>query len=275
MTQRQKIYGKSPKPKPLKSKTTAVADRRELKFYGTAACLALWQQRPGDIIRIYIRQDLVNAFAPLLKWAAEQRKAYHIVKDDDLERLAESIHHQGICVLAKEHERYSFVWLKSQLRDTHQGVLMIYLDGVENPHNLGAIIRSSAHFGVLYVLGAVGQLPRISPSACRVAEGGAEHVKLIFLNHPLEQLSELKTAGFQLVSSNANGADLYAHEFNSRTVLIMGAELTGVSRSIQSAADKTLAIPGSGAVESVNVAAAFAVFAGEYYRQQHFQKIAK
>ena len=125
-----------------------------------------------------------------------------------------------------------------------------------------------------YILSAVGQLPSISPSIYRVAEGGAEHVKLVCLNNPLNQLSELKALGFHLVASAANGKDLYAHKFAAGTIMIMGAELTGVSKTMQSAADNTLAIPGSGVVESVNVAAAFAVFAGEYYRQQHFPKSA-
>src|SRR3569623_1613094 len=76
--------------------------RKELKYYGTASCLALWQRRPHDVIRIYLEQERVPQFAAVLKWAAAQRKAYHIVSAADLERLTESIHHQGVCVLARE-----------------------------------------------------------------------------------------------------------------------------------------------------------------------------
>src|SRR3569623_3807571 len=92
-----------PKKSSRKPAAPARADvRKDLKYYGTAACLALWQRRPHDVIRIYLEQERVSQFAAVLKWAAAQRKAYHLESDADLERLTESLHHQGVCVLARE-----------------------------------------------------------------------------------------------------------------------------------------------------------------------------
>jgi TrmH RNA methyltransferase len=243
-------------------------ERRELRYYGTACCEALFRARRDDIVRIYLEERLLPAFGPLLKWAAAQRKAYHIVTAAELEKITESIHHQGICVLARERLPLAFDALEQRLHDDGAPMLLAYLDGVENPHNLGAILRTCAHFGVGAVLGPKDALPRLSPSACRVAEGGAESVDLVPLDDPAARLTRLRTLGFRVVSTAVDGGrPLYRHRFAARVVLVMGAEVEGVSPALRTRADDLLTIPGTGAVESLNVGVAFAVLAAEFYRQ--------
>lgn len=242
--------------------------RREVKYYGVAACLALWQCRPHDIIRVYLEEALLPQFSDVLRWAAAKRKAYHIVGPDDLEHLTESIHHQGVCILARERSMLEFSDLQSLLKQQSGPQLLVYLDGVENPHNLGAIVRSCAHFGVRFILGAEGHLPKLSAAACRVAEGGAERVGLVRLRHPVKQLRELHQHGYQLAATaGGRGTSLYQHNFAAHSLLVMGAETQGVSASLFDAATKILKIPGTGQVESLNVSVAFALCAGEFYRQ--------
>lgn len=208
-------------------------------------------------------------FAPMLQWAAAKRRAYHLVSAEDLERLTQSIHHQGICVLAKEQVTLSFEeWLPSVRREDVPP-LLVYLDGVENPHNLGAIVRTCAHFGVRYVLGMEGRLPKPSPAACRVAEGGAEGVMQVYLNRPVRQLRELQQQGYELIASAAGqGGDLYHHRFRPASIVMLGNEGQGIHPHLLSVADQTLHIPGGGRVESLNVSVAFGIIAGEYHRQR-------
>lgn len=259
--------------KPYKSKPAAgnpyrkESPRKEIKYYGFAACMAIWQTRPQDVIRIYLLDARTRECGAMLKWAAAQRLAYHVVGEEDLEKLTESIHHQGMCLLAREPAPFTWFHLLEELDDERRPVLLVYLDGVENPHNLGAILRTCAHFGVGYVLGEAGKLPAASPSACRVAEGGAEYVKLIAVKDKLKALRDLKALGFELLTTAARGQSLYQHQFNKRSLIVMGAEGTGVTRALQTLAGKTLMIPGSGAVESLNVASAFSILTGEFVRQ--------
>lgn len=242
--------------------------RKEIKFYGVNACLALWRTRPQDVIRIYVLQELVKPLGEMLKWAAGARKAYHIVEAADLERLTESVHHQGVCVLAYEHTRMKFNELQQALREQRPAPWLIYLDGVENPHNLGAIIRSAAHFGASYVMGDGHRLPTLSPSACRIAEGGAEHVAVVALDDPLPQLRELQRQGYTLVAADVRGGvPVYDHAFERKTVLIVGAEEVGVSSRLRNLANVVVTIPGSTDVESLNVSVAFGVLASELFRQ--------
>jgi TrmH RNA methyltransferase len=265
---------KKHKPRPVKH--PGDGERKELKYYGGAACLALWRQRPQDLIRIYLEERCIPEFAAMLQWAAAKRRAYHIVSTDDLERLTQSIHHQGICVLAKEHISLSYNEWLPLVRDETEPQLLVYLDGVENPHNLGAILRTCAHFGVRYVLGMEDRLPKLSPAACRVAEGGAEDVMLVYLQRPIRQLRELQNGGFELIATAARkGTALYEHRFRPRCIVMLGNEGEGINPALFQSADKLLSIPGSGRVESLNVSVAFGVIAGEHHRQASRPSTAK
>lgn len=247
---------------------------KEIKYYGMAACLALWKQRPADIIRVYVQTAHLKEASHLLQWAANQHLAYHIVEADDLMALTDSIHHQGICILARERLPTPFTELKTALQTAVQPQLLVYLDGIENPHNFGAIMRSCAHFGIGTVLGDAAQLPKLSPAACRVAEGGAEFVRLVRLPDPLVALAELTALGCKILATDIRGKSLYQHQYgyakNQHSVLIMGAEAQGVSPAILKLTHRTLTIPGNGQIDSLNVAAAFAIFASEFNRQTRF-----
>lgn len=258
---------KTPRPRPRQD-TEDLSARKEIKYHGANACLALWKHRPSDVIRIYVAQARVSQFGEMLKWAAKERKAYHVVENDDLERLTETTHHGGICVLAREPAELTFAELRRELRATVEPQLLLYLDGVENPHNVGAILRAAAHFGVKTVLGAAGEMPRASPSTCRVAEGAAENVRIVRLHRGGAELQQLRDDGFALIGTHVRrGADVYGYAFPPRSILILGAEEHGMSARLRDAADIVLRIPGAGTVESLNVASACAVLASEYYRR--------
>jgi TrmH RNA methyltransferase len=254
----------SPVSRPYAPKLTG--GRKELKYYGIAACTALWQRRPEDVIRIYIQPSLLQNFAALLKWAASRRLAYHLVEADDLERLTESVHHEGICVLAREAAEQPFTDLCANLKQQTRAALL-YLDGVSNPHNLGAILRVAAHFGIEHIL-APRTSARVSPSAARVAEGGAEFVRVVYLNRPEIELAKLQQQGFSLIAADAKeGQSLFATPLPKRSILVVGGEEQGLSPWIRSLSDKIISISGSGCVDSLNVATASAVLSAEYWRQ--------
>jgi len=239
---------------------------KEIKYYGLHSCLAIWKKRPQDIIRVYLEESSVKPFRAVLKWCAEQKKAYHIVPPQDLAKVSDSIHHEGVCILAREPSKYPLERLISSLKNSKQ--CLLYLDGVENPHNLGSILRTCAHFGVQYVLGEEGKLPSLSPSACRIAKGGAEEVQLIALPNPLHTLKLLKNKGFSLIGTSSHrGQSLYQFQFSSRSILILGSESRGMSPALLNLAAANLQIPGTGYVESLNVSVATSLCLGEYARQ--------
>ncbi len=242
-------------------------NKDELRFHGFNACLALWNTRPKDVIRVYVLRELAEQFSELLSFCAKQRKAYHLVDEGDLERLTDTVHHQGICMVAKARRP---IRGKDLFRELGSGrTLLLYLDGVSNPHNLGAILRTAAHFGVPYVAGLESELPRLSPSAIRTAEGAAEHVSLVLVEEAETFFDRLKSMGFQVYtfSAAAESTSLYSTRLGEKSVFVFGAEVEGVSGMIKSLQDMALQIPGTGVMESLNVSVAVGVAMSEFMRQ--------
>jgi TrmH RNA methyltransferase len=239
----------------------------ELRYHGKNACLALWKIRPKDIIRVYVRKDLADGFSELLAFCAKQKKAYHLVTDGDLERLTTTKHHDGICVVAKERRPLRE---NDFFRELGGGrTLVLYLDGVGNPHNLGAILRTASHFGLRYVAGAKDELPRISPAANRTAEGGAEHVSLVRAEDPEKFLDRLRGLGFHIYGfdPSSDSLPLFGTRLAEKAVFVMGAEQSGLSGLMKELIDAKIRIPGTGAVESLNVSVAAALAMAEFSRQ--------
>lgn len=239
----------------------------ELRLYGHNAVQAVFARRPDAIRKLYLAEAMIPRLQPLLKWCVARRVGYRVVAADDLRRLAASAHHEGIVAdVLRAPPRPLTTWLQ----DLPAGPqCAIWVDGVGNPHNLGAILRSAAHFGVAAVL-----LPKASPlalsgAAARVAEGGAEVVPFVRLGRDDNAIAQLRGAGFALAATVVRGgADLLAAQLPSRLVYVLGAEGEGMSQVLANACDLRLSIPGSGAVESLNVAAANAVLLARW-RQLH------
>lgn len=239
----------------------------ELRLHGINACRAAFERRPGDLRKVYLSEARMGELRDVLAFCVRQRLGYRVVEDEDLRRLSGSSHHEGVCFDMRRPPGLDLVELLAAL-PAKRPSLLIWLDGVGNPHNLGAVLRSAAHFAVDALLIPPGSGLGLSGSACRVAEGGAESVPLLRLADIEGSWQLLQKAGFAFAATLPHGGDsLYARPLAQRLVLVFGAEQQGVSRSLIDRCGLRLGIPGSGAVESLNIASAAAVFIAEWRRQ--------
>ena len=235
-------------------------------FHGVRACEALFVRRPEAIVRVYLTESRRRQFANLVAWCAGARKGFQIVADENLARLTGSIHHEGVAILAQQLPRWSLADLLGRAASLTGPI--VYLDGVQNPHNLGSILRTAAHVGEAAVVGRAGDLPPLSPAAVRVAEGAAEAVTVADLADPAADLGRLKRAGWRVVVTSSHGGEsLYTAALPPRAVLVLGSEGEGVSRGVDALADLRVQIPGTGRVESLNVSVACGVVLGECWRR--------
>ena len=264
--------GRSRAASPVSPPRDAIADdgadgdggQRELRLYGLNAVQAVFAKRPDAIRKLYLAQARIPQLQPLLKWCVAHRIGYRVVDDEDeLRRLAASTHHEGVVADVLRVPPQS---LAAWLRGLPEGpCCALWLDGVGNPHNLGAILRSAAHFGVSALLLAKHSALALSGAAARVAEGGAEAVPLVRLGRDDNAIAQLRGAGFALVATVVRGGgDLFAASLPQRLVYVIGAEGEGMDAQFAAACDLRLSIPGSGAVESLNVAAATAVLLAQW-----------
>lgn len=239
---------------------------KEFRIYGLNACQAAFKNRPDSIRKLWLLESRIPKFTALLAFCVKNRIGYNVVDNEDLEKLTGSAHHEGACLaLLPQAELPLSTWLMSVPAGP---CLAIWLDGVGNPHNLGAIMRSAAHFGVNAILLPKESGLANSGAAARVAEGGAEHVPLVRLGRNENAIAQLRSAGFELVTTVVRGgSDLFKTALPERCVLVMGAEQSGVDAELLAASALKVEIPGTGLVDSLNVSAATAVLMAEWRRQ--------
>ncbi len=236
----------------------------ETRVYGENACQALFQSRPECIVRAWFIQSVTPRFKEALRWMAANRKAYHVVDDAELTKASGTEHHGGVCFLIKKRNGTTVQQWVSQA-DADDCVLA--LEDVGNPHNLGAMMRSCAHFGVKGVLLQDAALLE-SGAAIRTAEGGAEHVQPITGDSVLDALEQFRKAGYSIVTTSSHaGTPLFKATLPRKMVLVLGQERDGLSDAALSSADLSVSIDGTGNVESLNVSVATGVLLAEWWRQ--------
>ena len=239
---------------------------KELRIYGKHAVLGLARHRVEAIRKVYYHRSAQNQLGDLLRWCAANKIGYREVELDDLSRLAATEHHEGVVADIVRAPKPLLAALLESLKGK-AFVRLLMLDGVANPHNLGAILRNAAHFDSDAVFMSPGTQTDLSGATYRVAEGGAEAQPLLHLQSAAD-FAAIKAAGFTFVAAHTRQAkSLWQQKLPPRCVIVFGAEGAGVSDALLTHCEMRAAIPGSGKVESLNVAQSVAVFLAEGQRQ--------
>lgn len=251
----------------LSAEQLKAQEQAEAKVLGENAVRVCFNERSDSIIKMYLQSDVAPRFADVMKFLAKNKRAYHIVDAAELEKVSGSTHHGGIVLVVKKKQP---LWLDTylQLHKRKTKDCLLALDGVGNPHNLGAIARTCAHFGASGIVMTDPELLQ-SGSAARTAEGGLEYVESLRCEGLASALEACKAAGYTLITTSSHrGVSLYQSKLPSKVVIVFGEEMHGVSQEVASAAQIALQIPGTGKVESLNVSVAASLILGEWYRQQ-------
>lgn len=259
----------SPWKKALESRNDAAQRGPEARLYGFNACVAAFARRPDCLRKVYLTEARIAQLKDVLAWCVKHRLGYRVVEETDLDKLTGSRHHEGVCFDLLRAPPPSLETLLASVPEAPSPSLLLWLDGVGNPHNLGALLRSAAHFAADGVLVPAASGLDISGAAARVAEGAAEIVPFVHAHSATEAFAALHAHGYALAATvPRGGVSLYATSLPPRLVLVFGAEREGMSAALIAATDLHLTIPGSGAIESLNIAASVAVVLGEYWRQR-------
>jgi TrmH RNA methyltransferase len=236
-------------------------ERDLLAVCGLPAVEALFATDPARVERLFFEPRHAAALARPRQILGRRRKPYREVPSDELALISGTIHHGGAVAIARPRPLPLFdpdalaVWASD-------GTPLLILDGVGNPHNLGAIARTAAYFGIKRLMLA-DRPEQALPSAAsyRVAEGGLDRLELCRAALPTALVAIRKH--FHIVgTSPARGLPLPGFHGSRPIALILGNEEQGVAASTLRSCDTIVAIPGAGtgvSVESLNVAAAAAI----------------
>lgn len=181
---------------------------------------------------------------------------------DALDRLGEGKVHQGVVA-------YGAAQHYAELADIAPGAkLLVVLDGVEDPHNLGAIIRTADGAGADAVLIPERRAAGLTDTVAKAAAGALEHVPLVRIGNVAQTLEKLKKQGFWIYGLDERGESLhYEVDYATPTVLVFGGEGHGVHQLVRKHCDVLVRIPMAGSVESLNVSVAAGVVLYEWRRR--------
>jgi len=260
----------------------------ELKICGLAAVRARYQRDPASIIRLYFDLPTSRKIAAMLKALAALRKIYRCVEPAELEKVAGSLHHGGIVavVAGAVSQPVKAADLPQWARS---GESLLILDRIGNAHNLGALVRTAAFFGIpRVILTDEAGAARPSEAAYRVAEGGFEWLTVHRVRALAPFLRDLAAAGYEVIGAatrppkaRPRGIEVarvvpYAlapsaaaparHAGPAPRALVMGNEEHGLAPEVTAACTRLETIPGTGKVESLNVSVAGAVLMWEHLR---------
>ena len=257
----------------LPGSRSAPARHDELRVCGLTAVRARFARDPGSIQRLFFDYATGRQVGVISKVLAQTKKIYRCVEPAELEKIAGTVHHGGIVAVVTMKPLRPVTTAEVQEWQQRRESLVI-LDRIGNAHNLGAIARTVAFFGVpRIVIPDNSAAARPNDAAYRVAEGGLEHVEVRLASDLSSLVRDLVAAGYDVVGAATRGgrADATARRAGDAKpmALVLGNEEQGLAPEVTSACTRLVTIPGSGKVESLNVSVAAAVLMWELFARRN------
>ncbi len=223
-----------------------------------------------DIDKIFVqrgeREGSINA---LIGMAGERKIPIIEADKSKLDSMTGKSRHQGIVAFAAEHNYSSIDEIFEYAESKGEKPFIIMLDGVEDPHNFGAIIRSAeccgAHGIIIPKRRAVGMTPTVS----KASAGAAEHMKIAKVTNLSQTIDELRERGVWMYAADMGGEEYHKTDLSGAVCIVLGSEGFGISRLVREKCDFTVSIKLYGKVNSMNVSCAAAVIFAETARQKN------
>ncbi len=241
--------------------------------HGIHAVQALLERHAERVTRVYLARGCEDErAASLLKVAAVAGVAIERVDAARIERIAGAAVHQGVVAEVKPMAPWNEDRLTAVLSDwdTSRGApLVLALDGVQDPHNLGACLRTADACGALAVVIPKDRAVQMNATVRKVAAGAAETTPVVAVTNLVRCLRDLKSQGLWVVGAEAEGekrADQV--DLTGPIALVMGAEGSGLRQNTRQHCDFLVRLPSLGAVESLNVSVATGMLLYEAVRQR-------
>ncbi|MDD4657436.1 MAG: 23S rRNA (guanosine(2251)-2'-O)-methyltransferase RlmB [Eubacteriales bacterium] len=220
-----------------------------------------------SLTKILVSRSIRGNIQPLLNLAKERGCPLQFVPREKLDEMAKGLNHQGILAEAAAWKYYSLDELLADL-DISANPILLLLAGVEDPHNLGALLRSGECAGVDGVILPKRRSAQLTETVARVSMGAIESVPVCRVGNLAQTLDALKARGFWVAAADMEGDNFWQVKWNFPVVLILGSEGSGVPRLLKEKSDYIVSIPTRGRVNSLNVSVAGAVLVYEMLRQR-------
>jgi 23S rRNA (guanosine2251-2'-O)-methyltransferase len=183
-----------------------------------------------------------------------------------LDRMARGAHHQGVVAATGGH---AYAAVEDVLKNAEEGALLLALDGVQDTHNLGALIRTACAAGARAVIVPERRAAGLTPAAVQAAAGAAAHIAIVRVTNLANALESAKAANFWVVGLDERAEKTYYEvDYRGRTVIVAGGEEKGLHELIKKKCDFLVRIPAPGKISTLNVSVATGIVLFEATRQR-------
>ncbi len=189
------------------------------------------------IKKIYISSKEI---IPILK---QNKLKFDFVPKQKLDKMVRG-NHQGIVIEIHDYDYYNI--------NDIEGNFVVILDHIEDPHNLGAIIRTCECAGIKEIIIPKDRCATINETVVKISAGAIEHVKVVMVTNINDAINKLKDKGFFIYAAQMNGKDYRSITYNDKKALVIGNEGSGISKLVQENSDVIISIPMKGQINSLN-----------------------
>lgn len=239
------------------------------RLCGPAAVAAAFARRPEAVLRLFYVESRRNEAGGFCARLAREKKPYREVPPEELAKIAGTTHHGGIVAIAvpRKVPRLPDILPDILPEPMFRGGVLPVLDGIGNPHNLGAIARSAAFFGCgAMMLSGDPRQAGVSDAAFRISEGGLEALELVRAPDLPDALRRLAPHCLTVAAVARGGVPPEALPRDRPVALVLGNEEQGLPEATAAACAARVTLSGSGAVESLNVSVAAALLIRSFAR---------
>jgi len=244
-------------------------------IYGIHAVESAIRNQPENVLQVFVQQGRNdNRIKKIIDLAKNSGISQQLISNDKLKEKCPKSRHQGV-VAELRSNKSSTLSLDTILEK--ESLLLLVLDEVQDPHNIGACLRTADAVGVDAVIVSKNRSPALTPVIRNVASGAAETVPYIMVSNLARALEKIKQSNVWVLGTSGDAkqtvydtsdATSDSSSISKRLALVMGSEGKGMRRLTREACDELVSIPMQGSVESLNISVATAVCLYEIRRQQ-------
>jgi len=220
--------------------------------------------------KLFIQDGIKGgSIGEIIAMAKESGIIVEYIKTEKLNQLAEGLRHQGVAAMAAPVRFYELDEVLDKAKEKGEEPFLLLLDEMQDPQNVGAIIRTADAAGVHGVLMPKRRSCPLNAVVAKVSAGAIEYVPVVSIGNIVQTLKELKEKGLWVIGADMDGeVDYFSGNLKGPIVLVIGAEGKGLGRLVKENCDVLVKIPMRGGVSSLNAAAAGAVLLFEIVRQR-------
>lgn len=226
-------------------------------------------QTPDRVNRVFIQEGTSGRdAAKVIELAREKGIQVQTVPKTKIEALVGDAVHQGLVASIAAYEYADFEDVFKKAEEKGEDPFIVILDGVEDPHNLGSILRTADATGVHGIIIPKRRSASLTATVAKASTGAIEHVPVVRVTNLTQTIEQLKARGIWVFGTDMNGTDYRKWNTSGPLAIVMGNEGKGVSRIVKESVDEMVTIPMVGHVQSLNASVASALMMYEVFRNR-------